>query len=49
MKNVLSPWDEGDLRNSVQAIIDTGPLPEDIKDSIINDSVLKGKLIFPES
>lgn len=49
MRIVLSPWDEGTLRGSVQAAIDASPLPQEIKDSIvITDSALKGKLNFPE-
>lgn len=49
MKIILSPWDEGDLKASVQEAIDASPLAQDIKDSIvIVDSALKGKLNFPE-
>lgn len=49
MKIILSPWDEGDLRNKVQSFINASSLPKDIKDSIIIiDSELKGKLNFPE-
>lgn len=49
LKIILSPWDEGGLRENVQAAIDASPLPQEIKDTIvIVDSALKGKLNFPE-
>ncbi|MBD9037166.1 MAG: hypothetical protein EGR42_03270 [[Eubacterium] rectale] len=47
---ILSPWDEGGLREEIQQAIDTSNLSQDIKDSIsIADSSLKGKLNFPEN
>lgn len=49
LRIVLSPWDDGKLRDSIQAIIDSSALSQEIKESIvIVDSVLKGKLNFPE-
>ena len=47
---ILSPWDDGNLRKSVENIINTSKLPKDIKESItVEDSGLKGKLNFPEN
>ena len=49
LKIVLSPWDEGDLKEKVEKAINDSSLPQNVKDSIcIVDSVLKGKLNFPE-
>lgn len=46
---VLSPWDEGELHDSVKLAIDSSNLPQEIKDSIsIIPSSLTGKLNFPE-
>ena len=46
---VLSPWDEGDLRDNIVNIIESIDLPNEIKESIIiKDSGLKDKLNFPE-
>lgn len=46
---VLSPWDDGDLKDKVLEVISSCSLPEDIKDSIVViKSVLNGKLNFPE-
>lgn len=45
LKIILSPWDDGTLRDKVKGIVDRCSLPECIKSSIeIQDSVLKGKI-----
>lgn len=47
---VLSPWDDGSLKERVLDAISSSSLPEDIKESIVvSESVLKGKLNFPET
>lgn len=49
LKIILSPWDNGELRNRVEKIITDCTLPKDIKESItVVDSGLKSKLNFPE-
>ncbi|EXM40269.1 hypothetical protein RASY3_09205 [Ruminococcus albus SY3] len=46
---VLSPWDEGELRDNIANIIESIYLPQEIKDSIvIKESILKNKLNFSE-
>lgn len=45
MRVVLSPWDDGSLRDKVKQVINDSSLPNDIKYSIkIEDSYLKGTL-----
>lgn len=45
LRIILSPWDDGALRNEVEEIISSSGLPADIIDSIeIEDSALKGTL-----
>ena len=47
LRIILSPWDDGALRNKVEEIISSSGLPADIISSIvIEDSVLKGTLNF---
>ncbi len=49
LRIILSPWDEGNLRDKVTEIIDKSSISDEIKKSIlICDSGLKGKLNFPE-
>ena len=49
LKVVLSPWDDGSLRERVEEIIHKSGLSENIMDTIkVEDSVLKGSLNFPE-
>lgn len=49
LRITLSPWDNGKLRSQVQKAIEDSELSQEIKDSIvIADSLLKGKLNFPE-
>ena len=47
LRIVLSPWDEGKLKNKVEEIIHSSGLSFDIMNSItIVDSFLKGTLNF---
>lgn len=47
LRVILSPWDDGTLREKVKEIINNSGLPSDIVDSItIEDSALKGTLNF---
>ena len=49
LKIILSPWDEGGLREKLAGMIEKSSLADEIKNTIeIYDSGLKGKLNFPE-
>lgn len=49
LRVILSPWDDGTLREQVKEIISNSGLPSDIMASIsIEDSALKGTLNFSE-
>ncbi len=49
LRVILSPWDDGTLREKVEKIITSSGLPSDIIASVtIEDSSLKGTLNFPE-
>lgn len=49
LKVILSPWDDGSLREKVEKIICESGLSEEIIDTIkVEDSALKGSLNFPE-
>lgn len=47
LRIILSPWDDGALRNKVEEIVSSSGLPADIISSIVvEDSALKGTLNF---